>query len=192
MPNGRVGHQANYFEAEDAIYIFAGQIGRDEGKVKHRELQNDLWKIDLQSGQTQRVELARSSSISRRIYTCGFMISQYMYAIGGLSIQGECLQEIVMMNVSKKECKVHNIQNNPSVKALEPLCSMQCVAAFYSSRFITENPESSGSYALDLDRVSKNIDWSIALSLIKYEGIYCFGGRTKDNVASNKLFCIQV
>ena len=38
-----------------------------------------------------------------------FMISQYMYAIGGLSIQGECLQEIVMMNVSKKECKVHNI-----------------------------------------------------------------------------------
>ena len=69
---------------------------------------------------------------------------------------------------------------------------MQCVAAFYSSRFITENPGNSGSYALDLDRVSKNIDWSIALSLIKYEGIYCFGGRTKDNVASNKLFCIQV
>ena len=139
------------------------------------------------------MELAKSSSISRRIYTCGFIISQYLYAIGGLSVQGECLQEIVMMNVSKKECKVHNIDNNPSIKALKPLCSMQCVAAFYSSRFITpDQPGEGNSYALDLDRVSKNIDWSIALSLLKYEGIYCFGGRDKDNVASNRLFCIQV
>ena len=98
-----------------------------------------------------------------------------------------------MMNVQKKECKVHNIDNNPSMKALKPLCSMQCVSAFYSSRFITkEMPREGDSYALDLDRVSKDIDWSIALSLIKYEGIYCFGGRDKDSVASNRLFCIQV
>ena len=97
------------------------------------------------------------------------------------------------MNINKKECKVHNIDNNPSMKALKPLCSMQCVAAFYSSRFITkEMPREGDSYALDLDRVDKNIDWSIALSLIKYEGIYCFGGRDKDSVASNRLFCIQV
>ena len=56
-----------------------------------------------------------------------------------MTAQGECLQEIVMMNVNKKECKVHNVDNNPSVKLLKPLCSMQCVAAFYSSRFITED-----------------------------------------------------
>ena len=116
-----------------------------------------------------------------------------MYAIGGLSVSGECLQEIVMMNVNNKDTKVHKVENNPSIKALKPLCAMQCVAAFYSSRFITENqPRDGHSYALDLDRVSKNIDWSIALSLIKYEGIYCFGGRDKENVASNRLFCIQV
>ena len=57
-----------------------------------------------------------------------------------------------MMNVNKKECKVHNTANNPSMKSLKPLCSMQCVAAFYSSRFITsDQPTEGGSYALDLD-----------------------------------------
>ena len=82
-----------------------------------------------------------------------------------------------MMNVNRKECKVHNVENNQSLKTLKPLCSMQCVAAFYSSRFITEKQPNGHSYSLDLDRVSESIDWSIALSLIKYEGIYCFGGR---------------
>ena len=66
------------------------------------------------------------------------------------------------------------------------------MAAFYSSRFISERQPNGHSYALDLDRVSESIDWSIALSLIKYEGIYCFGGRDSNNVASNRLFCIRV
>ena len=130
-------------------------MGRDGVGVHHRELVNDLWKINLQTGKSNRVELSRSSSISRRMYTCGFIISQFMFAIGGISAQGECLSEIVMMNVTKKECKVHNRDNNKSLKSLKPLCSMGCVAAFYSSRFITDsNPNEGESYALDLDRVS--------------------------------------
>ena len=97
------------------------------------------------------------------------------------------------MNVNKKECKVHTKENNKSLKSLKALCSMQCVAAFYSSRFISDSKPGEGeTYALDLDRVSQDIDWSIALSLIKYEGIYCFGGRNKQNIASNRLFCIQI
>ena len=75
MPNGRLGHQAVYSEMHRAVYIFAGQLGRDGGGVHHRELQNDLWKISMQTGQSTRVELARSSTISRRVYTCGFIIS---------------------------------------------------------------------------------------------------------------------
>ena len=47
-----------------------------------------------------------------------------MYAIGGLSVSGECLQEIVMMNVNNKDTKVHKVENNPSIKALKPLCAM--------------------------------------------------------------------
>ena len=47
MPNGRVGHQAVYSEMHDAIYFFAGQLGREGGGVHHRELVNDLWKINL-------------------------------------------------------------------------------------------------------------------------------------------------
>ena len=52
MPNGRVGHQAVYSESQNAIYIFAGQVGRDGGKVQHREFQNDLWKINMSSGKS--------------------------------------------------------------------------------------------------------------------------------------------
>lgn len=70
-------------------------------------------------------------------------------------MQGECLQEIVMMDVSKKTCRMHTKENNKSLKFLKPLCSMECVAAFYSSRFITDSKPGEGeSYALDVDRVS--------------------------------------
>lgn len=75
MPNGRVGHLAVYSESQHAIYFFAGQLGREGVGVHHRELVNDLWKINLTTGKSNRVELSRSSSISRRMYTCGFMIS---------------------------------------------------------------------------------------------------------------------
>ena len=45
---------------------------------------------------------------------------------------------------------------------------------------------------LDLEKVSKDIDWSTALSLIKYEGVYMFGGRDDNNNASNRLLCINI
>lgn len=70
------------------------------------------------------------------------------------------------------------------MRHLKPLCSSACVAAFYSSRY-----DDTG-INLSLERVSKEIDWSTALSLIKYEGIYHFGGRDDNNRASNRLLCI--
>ena len=45
---------------------------------------------------------------------------------------------------------------------------------------------------LDFENVAKDIDWSNAVSLIKTEGFYVFGGRDKDNVASDSLVCINV
>ena len=39
---------------------------------------------------------------------------------------------------------------------------------------------------------TEEIDWSTALSLIKFEGIYHFGGRDERNNASNRLICIQI
>lgn len=63
------------------------------------------------------------------------------------------------------------------------MCSSACVAAFYSSRYDEKGIN------LTIDRVSQDIDWSTALSLIKYEGIYHFGGRDEKNVASNRLLC---
>ena len=72
------------------------------------------------------------------------------------------------------------------MKQLKRLCSSSCVPAFYSSRY------GKSGVNLSLDKVSQDIDWSIALSLIKYEGIYHFGGRDEKNVASNRLVVIQI
>ena len=69
---------------------------------------------------------------------------------------------------------------------MKPHCSSACVPAFYSSRYDKDGVN------LSLDKVCQQIDWSTALSLIKYEGVYMFGGRNDKNEASNRLLCIQV
>ena len=70
------------------------------------------------------------------------------------------------------------------MRNLKPLCSSACVAAFYSSRYTDKG------LFLSLNSISEEIDWSTALSLIKHEGIYHFGGRDDNNRASNRLICI--
>ena len=81
-------------------------------------------------------------------------------------------------------CRTLTKETLRSLRHLKPLCSSACVAAFYASRYDEKGIN------LSLDRVSQDIDWSTALSLIKYEGIYHFGGRDEHNVASNRLLCI--
>ncbi len=70
------------------------------------------------------------------------------------------------------------------MRNLKALCSSACVPAFYASRYDEEGVN------LSLDRVTQEINWSTALSLIKYEVIYLFGGRDDQNIASNRLLCI--
>ena len=80
-----------------------------------------------------------------------------------------------MIDLERLVAKGITKETNKSMRLLKPLSSMSCVGAFYSSRY------SSDGISLDLDQVSREIDWSTALSLIKYEGIYCFGGKDADN-----------
>ena len=69
---------------------------------------------------------------------------------------------------------------------MRPHCSAACVPAFYASRYGRDGVN------LSLECIKKDIDWSTALSLIKYEGVYLFGGRDETNIASNRLLCIQI
>ena len=130
--------------------------------------------------------MSHMAGVARRIYPTGFMISQFFFAIGGLSIDGKCLNDILMMDVQHKMCRMITKENNRSLQHLKPLCSSACVPAFYASRY------DDNGISITLERVSQEIDWSIALSLIKYEGIYHFGGRDEKNIASNRLLCIQI
>lgn len=117
---------------------------------------------------------------------CSFLISEYFFSVGGVTSSGEIVQEIVMIDLEKQVSKCITKETNKSMRLLKPLSSMSCVGAFYASRY------SEDGISLDLDQVSRDIDWSTALSLIKYEGIYCFGGKDEKNQASNRLFCLQI
>ena len=143
-------------------------------------------RLDLNSGCYEKVMMSHMAGVQRRIYPTGFIIGKYVYAIGGLSINGECLADILQMDTQMKKCRTITKETLKSLRHLRPLCSSACVAAFYSSRYDDKGIN------LSLDRVSKEIDWSTALSLIKYEGIYHFGGRDENSRASNRLLCIQI
>ena len=148
-----------------------------------RDLQNDLMKLDLTTGKYEKMMMSHMAGVARRLYSCGFVISQFCFVIGGLSVDGNVLDDVLMLDTQQKMCRAITQETNKSLRHLKPLCSSACVAAFYSSRYDEEGVN------LSLDRVTQEIDWSIALSLIKYEGIYHFGGRDGRNVASNRLLC---
>ena len=86
MNLGRLGHIATYNKQDNAIYIFGGQqelLGA-HGTTAVRDLQNDMWKLELNTGKYEKLELLNNSAISRRIYSTGFIISQYFFIIGGI------------------------------------------------------------------------------------------------------------
>jgi lysozyme family protein len=41
--------------------------------------------------------------------------------------------------------------------------------------------------SLNLNNIAGEIDWGAAIELIKFEGFYMFGGRTKTGEATNQL-----
>ena len=102
----------------------------------------------LITGKYEKVMMSHMASVARRIYSTGFMISQYFFAIGGLSVDGDCLNDILQLDTEKKMCRQITKESNKSLRLLKPLCSSACVAAFYSSRYDAEGVN------LSLDRVS--------------------------------------
>ena len=113
-------------------------------------------RLCLNTGKYEKVLMSHMAGVSRRIYSTGFIMSQYCFAIGGLSIEGECLNDILQMDTQKKMCRTITRETNKTLRNLKPLCSAACVPAFYSSRYDEEGVN------LSLDRVSQEIDWSIA------------------------------
>ena len=132
---GRLGHSAKYSQTDNSIYVFGGQQEREGGAGTVRDFQNDLWKLCLSTGKYDRVMISHMAQVARRIYTTSFMISQYFFAIGGLSINGECLDDILMLDTVQKKCSTIVRETNKSMKHLRKLCSSACVPAFYASRY---------------------------------------------------------
>ena len=52
-------------------------------------------RLDLRSGGYERVIIPQQAAVKSRIYSTGFMIGHYLFAIGGLGMNGECLDDII-------------------------------------------------------------------------------------------------
>ena len=109
MKLGRLGHTAMYNKQDNAVYIFGGQqelLGASGATNSVRDLQNDLWKLELNTGLYEKVDLPNSGAIARRIYATGFMISQYFFILGGMGFDGVCLNDVLMFDTERKSCKI--------------------------------------------------------------------------------------
>ena len=93
--------------------------------------------------------MTKMTGISRRIFSAGFSISQYLFAIGGLGADGKVLGDILMLDTAKKSGLKITKENNKSLKLLNPHCSAACVPAFYASRYCKDGVN------LSLARVKK-------------------------------------
>ena len=56
-------------------------------------------RLDIQTGSYEKVLMSHMAGVTRRIYSTGFMIGKYIFAIGGLSINGECLSDVLQMDI---------------------------------------------------------------------------------------------
>ena len=138
MSIGRLGHSAFYDNEANAIFVFGGQQEGIGGPKAAREFQNDLWKLCLKSGKYDRIYISNLAGVSRRIYCTGFILSKYIFLVGGLDVDGKCLREILMIDTEGKFCRTVTTQNNKTLQVLQPLCSSACVPAFYASRYDSE------------------------------------------------------
>ena len=56
-------------------------------------------RLDLNSGLYEKMIMQNMTGVSRRIYSTGFIIGKYIFVIGGLSINGNCLNDILQLDV---------------------------------------------------------------------------------------------
>lgn len=55
-------------------------------------------RLDLNSGSYEKIAMSHMAGVTRRIYSPGFIIGKYIFAIGGLGINGECLADILQLD----------------------------------------------------------------------------------------------
>ena len=56
-------------------------------------------RLDLNTGIYDKVVMSQMSIVTRRIYSTGFIMGRYIFAIAGLSINGECLNDILQLDI---------------------------------------------------------------------------------------------
>ena len=56
------------------------------------------------------------------MHSTGFNISQYFFIIAGKSEIGKTLNDILMLDLKQKSCKMITSETNESLKFLKPVC----------------------------------------------------------------------
>lgn len=143
---GREGHTAVFSKRFMSIFLFAGRQEREGNNLVSKDILNDIYRIDLIQGSFQKMPLTNQSLLQKRTHACGFMVSEFFFAVGGFNVNGDCLGEIVMMDVQKQITTKFNRDTHPqALHQFKPLGAYQCVAAFYGSRYSNSGIDSQGN-----------------------------------------------
>ncbi len=108
-----------------------------------------------------------------RQHHCCFIIDDNLYSIGGQTTGLRIIDsDMLEINLSTFKTRFVEVKN----RYLMPnLSNMKCCHVFFPSRF-EKTPLEGDPSCLTYQRLSQQINWSVAEHNIKLEGVYFFGG----------------
>ena len=117
------------------------------------------------------------------MYHSGFKIDEFIYSIGGQGKDGKIYDQFVEIDIVRMKQQDALVEQGR--KHLQKIYSSAITPVFYQSKMGVDGQ-------LELSKIAGEINWGGALELIKYEGMYMFGGRLVTGEATNDLIVIQV
>ncbi|KRX07512.1 hypothetical protein PPERSA_11061 [Pseudocohnilembus persalinus] len=166
------GHTINFYNGN--LVVFGGEKKLNLANPKYKEVQNDVWLLNLQKKIWQKQEIKSAQIHPRRHHTACIM-GKYLVIYGGLDKKQEFLSDISYYNFEKSTWK-----NLKLARQMPPVAYHTCQAVFHPFR---KNQTIKFQQLNDL-KLKPFHD-------IVYEGLYFFGGIDQNNQINGTLKVIE-
>lgn len=180
---GRLGHLAFCDGKTGKIIVFGGQMYADFQNKFKRLITNSISIFDPEQQRISEIKHLMENQVAPRMYSCGFLIDQRLYVIGGLSLNGKVLGDFKEIDLTLEVGR--SAQVECGLDLLEQVYCSQMCPVFYQSRCF-RNLQTRCEEVRSKDLVQK-LNWGNQTQYIMQEGFYMFGGRLQNNFATNKL-----
>lgn len=165
----RFGHTS--VEYKKKLYVFGG--GTDFNSIhKLRECLNGVKSLNIETKEWQNVR-CEGGFIGTRKNHCAVMVGKHMFINGGMNQKNHLLEDSAVLNLEKTKWKVVNVRGQgPGV------------IGFHTAAVVLDPGQKSVLSIYHLPYVKS--------TLVKYPGVYFFGGIRENRQASNELFLLNI